>query len=237
MNGEFPRTYEAIRELAGIGDYTAAAVSSIAFGLPHAALDGNVMRVLSRLTNNPSDIGAGSTRREMQEAADALVDPKRPGDFNQAVMELGATVCLPRDPQCLLCPLAELCVARAKGAQKELPVKLRRTVPVKLERTLLIVEQKGRFLFWRRSEGERRLAGFWELPEPEHLTRVEIGERLGEFRHTITHHHYTFEVRPARLLRSCKKVVNSAWMGPKELENRPISTVARKAILMFSSRL
>src|SRR4030095_15932098 len=90
----FPSDYDSIRALPGIGDYTAAAIASIAFGLPHAAVDGNVLRVMSRVTNDSGDIGAPVTRRRLTEAAANLLDRKHPGDFNQAMMELGATVCL-----------------------------------------------------------------------------------------------------------------------------------------------
>ena len=94
-SGEFPRTFEGLRELPGVGPYTAAAVASIAFDLPHAVLDGNVLRVVSRVTNDVGDIGAPQTRKRFQKVADEWLDSKRPGAFNQAMMELGATVCLP----------------------------------------------------------------------------------------------------------------------------------------------
>ena len=110
--GEFPRTFDEIRDLPGIGEYTAAAVASIAFGLPHAALDGNVARVLARISAEPGEIKAPATRKRLQALANDLLDRRKPGDFNQALMELGATVCLPRAPHCLLCPLAGSCAAR-----------------------------------------------------------------------------------------------------------------------------
>src|SRR6202049_1584982 len=96
--GTFPGDYLSLRDLAGVGEYTAAAIASMAFGLPHAALDGNVIRVLSRLTAEQGNIGSGAVRKRLREAADALLDPKRPGEFNQALMELGAMVCLANKP-------------------------------------------------------------------------------------------------------------------------------------------
>src|SRR5690606_9608431 len=99
--GGFPRTYDAIRDLPGVGDYTAAAVASIAFNLPHTVLDGNVLRVMSRLTADDGEITAKPTRDRLRNAASLLLPDDAPGDANQALMELGATVCLPADPQCL----------------------------------------------------------------------------------------------------------------------------------------
>ena len=124
--GAFPHTYEAIRALPGVGDYTAAAVASIAFGLPHAVLDGNVMRVLTRVANDAADIGAPSTRKRLQATADSLMDRKQPDTFNQAIMELGATLCLPKKPQCLLCPVQAVCEGQKAGRAHELPVKLKK---------------------------------------------------------------------------------------------------------------
>src|SRR6202171_4578917 len=117
-----PRDYESIRALPGIGDYTAAAIASIAFDLPHAVLDGNVIRVLSRVTAESGDIASAPTRGRLAQVATALLHRKHPGDFNQAIMELGATVCLPRDPQCPACPIAVFCEARRTGRQLEFPV-------------------------------------------------------------------------------------------------------------------
>src|SRR5580692_8271758 len=112
--GSFPQTYDELRELAGVGDYTAAAVASIAFGLPHAVVDGNVRRVAARLTN-----GKGVA----QEVADLLLDQRNPSRSNQAIMELGAVVCVPRDPRCGECPIAQYCEARRLGTQNEVPGK------------------------------------------------------------------------------------------------------------------
>jgi A/G-specific adenine glycosylase len=217
--GQIPSEYEGIRALSGVGDYTAAAIASIAFGLPHAAVDGNVLRVISRLTSDNGDIGSAVTRQRLSKAADKLLDRKRPGSFNQAMMELGATVCLPKKPRCLACPVAELCEARKQGAQNDLPVKLRRTQPIHIDRTLLIVRRQDRILF-------RQLAGFWELPEPEHLPLASLKKCIGEFRHSITNHIYRFAV--------CEAFVKSRppllhWLYPGRLELL-FSTTSRKAL-------
>lgn len=222
--GFFPGTYEEIRALPGVGDYTAAAVASIAFGLPHAALDGNVARVLARVTAEPGDIKAPATRKRLQSVAGDLIDRRNPGEFNQALMELGATICLPRGPKCLLCPVAELCEARAAGRQNELPVLGAREARTRVDRTVLVVEKNGRVLLWQRAADDRRLAGFWELPE--RLDGLE-GQPVGRFRHSIVNHDYTFEVRTASLSRAPR---GHRWWPEARLSEIPLSTTAKKAI-------
>jgi len=225
--GAFPETFEQIRELPGVGDYTAAAVASIAFGLPYAVLDGNVVRVLSRLTAERGDVRSSTVRVRLKETAQRMLDVRRPGDFNQALMELGATVCLPRVPQCLLCPLREQCAARAEGIQNELPVKLSKRDPIKLAIELLLIEKDGRVLMRQRGAHEPRLAGFWELPESRLIPGARRMAKLGEFRHSITRHDYTVEVWQAEPLRAPK---GFRWIAPDELMELPLATTARKAL-------
>jgi A/G-specific adenine glycosylase len=225
--GEFPRQYEAIRQLPGIGDYTAAAIASIAFRLPYAVVDGNVLRVVARMENDAADIASARTRQRFRAVAQGWLDASDPGAFNQALMELGATVCLAKNPLCLVCPLAAHCRARAEGTAAQLPVKLRRVEPVRLEDRVLLVRRRGRILLRQRGAHERRMPGFWELPAPQHLPQARIGQPIGSFRHTITHHHYTFSVaeafasRPPGLFQ---------WFEPRRLEDIPLSTIARKAL-------
>jgi len=223
----FPSTYQEIRELPGVGDYTAAAVASIAFGLPHAVLDGNVVRVLSRLTAERGEVRSSSVRVRLQQAAQTMLDPRRPGDFNQALMELGATVCLPRNPQCLLCPLREHCLARVEGLQNELPVKLNQRDAVKLAIELLVIEKDGRILLRQRGAHEPRLASFWELPEPRHIPSARRSVKLGEFRHSITRHDYTIDVWRAEPVKAPK---GFRWIADDELPALPLATTARKAL-------
>jgi A/G-specific adenine glycosylase len=226
-DGGFPRDYEAIRALPGIGDYTAAAIASIAFGLPHAVLDGNVMRVIARLENDASDVSSSRTRERFRAVAQEWLDTREPGSFNQALMELGATVCLPKNPLCLLCPLAEMCKAREHGAAAQLPVKLRRATPVEIEGVLLIVRRRGRVLLKQRPADARRMAGFWDLPAPDDLPSARLGTSFGEIRHTITHHHYRFEVVAAAVRRPGPGL---HWFDPARLAEIPLSTTARKAL-------
>jgi A/G-specific adenine glycosylase len=226
--GGFPRQYEAIRALPGIGDYTAAAIGSIAFGLPHAVLDGNVLRVVARVTNDAADIGATRTRDRFRAIAQGWLDERAPGHFNQALMELGATVCLPKNPQCLLCPVAPVCGAHAEGTASQLPVKLRRTEPVRIEGTLLLIEKGGKILLRQREAAAARMAGFWDLPTPADLPAARPGACLGEIRHTITHHHYKLAVHRAPAPR--RIVPPFRWFTLNELGGIPLSTTARKAL-------
>jgi A/G-specific adenine glycosylase len=212
--GEFPRAYQSIRELAGVGDYTAAAISSIAFGLPHAAIDGNVRRVISRLLS----------RDQTGDAADRLLDRDDPGRWNQAMMELGATICLPRDPRCGECPLAKFCAARSRGTQLEFPAKRVKPTPERLARTLILVRRGEKVLLMPGT----RVKGFWDLPE--RISGARIGATLGEFRHTIVHRRYRFTVREAGV----KKIPGgSQWFRESELDQIPLSTTAKKALRLL----
>jgi A/G-specific adenine glycosylase len=226
--GGFPRRYEELRELPGIGDYTAAAVASIAFGAAVPVVDGNVLRVVARVENDAADIASSRTRERFRQTVEAWLDPRDPGAFNQALMELGATVCLPRNPMCLVCPLVSRCQAYEHGTAAQLPVKLRKTEPVRLSGTLLVVRRAGRILLRQRAAAESRMAGFWDLPTPEDLPRARMGTVHGEVRHTITHHHYRLQVRSAEA-----RVGNNppwAWFRPEDLATIPLSTTARKGL-------
>ena len=225
--GGFPRDYQALRALPGIGDYTAAAIASIAFELPYAVLDGNVLRVVARLENDPSDISAGRTRDRFREVAQVWLDPAHAGLFNQALMELGATICLPKNPLCLVCPVSELCRAREAGTADQLPVKLRKKEPVRVEGLLLVVRNQGLVLLRQRAANVKRMAGFWDLPSPEDLPRARVGKKLGAIRHTITHHHYTLAVHAATAPPTGPEF---AWFAPAALDEIPLSTTARKAL-------
>jgi A/G-specific adenine glycosylase len=225
--GGFPREYDAIRQLPGVGDYTAAAIASIAFGQPHAVLDGNVLRVVARVENDPGDIASPRTRERFREVAQQWLDRSSPGAFNQALMELGATVCLARNPLCLVCPVSSLCRAREQGTAAQLPVKLRKVEPVRVEGTLLVIHRRGRVLLRQREAGERRMAGFWELPTPEHLPAARVGAAIGTVRHSITHHRYHFQV--ARASASPRERA-FRWFPTPRLAAIPLSTSARKAL-------
>jgi A/G-specific adenine glycosylase len=229
--GKFPDTHEEILKLAGVGGYTAAAIASISFGLPHAVLDGNVFRVLSRVANDPTDIASSAGKKIFGSLAERFLDRERPGDYNQALMELGATLCLPKNPQCLLCPVSALCRARATGNVDSLPVKKKAHEAVYEERTLYWITRGTEVLLWRRPAEEKLMPGFWELPEKEQLTNAGRSVEKGIFRHTITFHNYRFRVATARAPR---RLGICQWVALTGLPELPLSTVARKAMRVLN---
>lgn len=163
--GAVPRDHEGLRALPGVGDYTAGAVASIAFGARVGAVDGNVRRVLSRLHDE-----ASVPVRRLRALADAWVDPERPGDWNQALMELGAMLCTPRSPACGRCPVRRWCRARAAGTQEARPARRGgREAPARTLATAVVVDGRGRGLLVRLPEGGL-LGGLWAFPA------LEVGE-------------------------------------------------------------
>lgn len=162
--GVFPREYDAIRALPGVGDYTAGAIASICFGLPEPAVDGNVLRVLSRVTDDAAPVTDAAVKREYAARLREIYPAGRCGDFTQSLMELGATVCGPNSqPQCALCPLASLCLARANGKALLRPVKAPKKEKRTEEKTVFILRCGTRIAVRRRPE-QGLLAGLWELP-------------------------------------------------------------------------
>ncbi|HEX7049345.1 MAG TPA: A/G-specific adenine glycosylase [Longimicrobiales bacterium] len=224
-HGRIPADPDALRRLPGIGDYTAGAIASIAFGIPAAAVDGNVRRVLCRLYDLPDP-----TPAELRRRAAALVPDERPGDFNQALMELGATLCTPRTPRCDDCPVATWCRARARGTTHQRPATgPARTVPEHDVGTAVVRTPAGRLLLRRRPE-EGMLGGLWEFPGAEPRdgeTPAAAAARaarscavrdpipdgaLGSITHTFTHrrityHAYRFRVdaEPAAMVESRRR--------------------------------
>jgi A/G-specific adenine glycosylase len=226
--GEFPRDYDSIRALDGIGDYTAAAIASIAFDLPHAALDGNAIRVLSRLTAERGNVSSSIVKKRLGEVADRLIDPQRPGEFNQAWMELGAVICVPKEPRCGACPLTKECAARREGLERELPLKVRRAQSKEVEHLILIVQKAEHILAWQRPRDDRRLAGFWELPEAAQLPSARIGARIATVRHTIVNTNYSLRVHRAASAGRVPKGFH--WLKLQKLNELPLSTAAKKAL-------
>jgi A/G-specific adenine glycosylase len=223
----FPRDHASIRELPGVGDYTAAAIASIAFDLPHAVLDGNVVRVLSRLTGEAGNVRSGVVRKRLVATADRLLDTNHPGEFNQGLMELGATICLPRQPLCPKCPLSECCVARALGKQSEWPVKSAPADKSVVEKQILVIEKSDRILVWQRPSDSPRLAGFWELPETDQLPGARLDGDAGQFRHTIVNTTYRFDVSRASVRGTPS---GFHWLPTKNLHEVALSTTAKKAL-------
>ena len=164
FQGEFPSTYEGISSLKGIGPYTAGAISSIAFNLPQPAVDGNVMRVLARLFEVNHDIGNPSNRKIFQAMMEVLIDPDRPGDFNQALMDLGSDIEAPVNPRPEESPVKEFSAAYQHGTMDRYPIKAPKKKPIPIYLKALVVQNsQGQFLL-EKNESEKLLAGFWHFP-------------------------------------------------------------------------
>jgi A/G-specific adenine glycosylase len=212
--GEFPRTRAEWLALPGIGPYTAGAVLSIAFDLPEPLVDGNVARVLARRFALAGELGSGAFQRELWSLAQRLVPRERAGDWNQALMELGATVCTPRAPRCGECPWTASCLAHAAGRAEELPRARPRPTPIEVELTIAVAARGGALLVRRRPE-RARMAGLWEFPTREELPghgrasglfpadfglplALDEGPPLGRVAHAITRHRIRAQVVSAR---------------------------------------
>lgn len=228
--GRFPREFEQILALPGVGRYTAGAVASIAFRQVCPVVDGNVARVLARLDHIPGDLRERRLSERLWARAEELLDDRRPGDFNQALMELGALICLPRAPRCPECPLGATCRARADDATGEIPTPRARPQTVSVRLAALVMQdpagrldpgsraRKRRVAMLRRAT-DGLMAGLFDLPAVEmrdaHDPRVQLTrfmrrqfgvtvhnlESLGTVRHTITHRRITAEVFRADLAR------------------------------------
>jgi len=229
-----PRGLDEISELPGVGPYTAAALASICQGGAHAAVDGNVLRVVSRLTNDASEISSGPVRKRFGEAAQALLDPARPGDFNQAMMELGATVCTPARPECPKCPVEKFCGARAAGTERALPVKLGKAPARRVELDLLVCEVDNCVFLLQRGAGENRLAGFWELPERP-SGRGPASELAARFVHQIVNDRFEVRVWLASPKRRPVNLPEGGWFSRDELDRIPLATTAKKALAAIAA--
>ena len=172
--GKLPESYSLLMSLKGIGSYTAGAIASIAYGIPVPAVDGNVFRVVTRLTEDPEDITKPSFRKKTEKMLLEIIPKNRPGDFNQAMMELGAVVCVPNgQPKCQVCPVREFCKAGLHGTMSAYPVKAPKKPRTVEERTVLLI-QDGNFTAIRKRPSKGLLAGLYELPNTEgHLSSRE----------------------------------------------------------------
>ncbi len=179
FGGKLPADRDLLLSLPGIGEYTAGAIASIAFGLPEPAVDGNVLRVCARLADCHADIAEPALRRETRSLLKAVYPQGKCSDFTQSIMDLGAVVCLPGTPHCPECPLAELCLARKAGTAPALPVK--KAAPgrkIENRTVFLLFSGSGRIAL-RKRPASGILAGLWEYPaEPGKLTRAEVGQWL-----------------------------------------------------------
>lgn len=251
FDGKLPATVDELRRLKGVGPYTAGAIASIAFDRPVPILDGNVIRVLTRLLDLPDDVTSSATRNQLWKEAAALVSEERPGAFNQSLMELGQQICIPAAPRCHQCPLNEMCLARRRGTQLERPVRPpRKRTPHYDVAAGVIYRDDGRLLIARRPL-DGLLGGLWEFPGgkrepgeslPETLRReireelgveIAVGAPLTVIRHAYTHFKITLHAFEARYLRGevvHHEVADHRWVLPAQLDDFPFPVTDRKII-------
>jgi A/G-specific adenine glycosylase len=247
-NGEIPRDLDALRELPGIGRYTLGAIASIAFGMDVAALDGNIKRVYARIFDiaEPVDSAAGENR--LWDLAERNLPEGHAGDYNQALMDLGATICVPKNPRCLICPVIQLCQARQNGTQNLRPVKMpKKEVPHYVHAAAVIIERGRVLLAQRPSHG--LLGGMWEFPngrvngeparELPHALRAGYNlrlrvkrdskkvESLGLVQHGYSHFKVTVHVFACELV-SRPDGTNLKWVSLKNLEAYPMGKIDRQ---------
>lgn len=232
-DGQFPSTYEEIRSLTGIGNYTAGAIASFAFGIPKPAVDGNVLRVISRLTASYEDIMKASVRECVEEELEDLIPAAAASDFNQGLIELGAIVCVPNGaPKCDECPLAHLCKAHEKGIELKLPVKSK-AKERRIEKKTVFIFQDGDHVAIKKRPTKGLLAGLYELPNVEgHLTEEEalcyskqIGlsplriQKLEDGKHIFSHVEWQmtgYRIRVDELEKSCTEKM--LFIRPEEIQ-------------------
>ena len=255
--GEFPTRLKDLLTLPGIGNYTAAAILSMAFGEKHAVLDGNVARVLARLGAIRGDLRESQRWQELQKTADGLLEPKYPGDWNQAIMELGATVCTPRSPQCLLCPVAQYCEGRRLGIAESLPEKRIKhtTVEVTLA-AAVFVDGKGQTILYPPPKRTKEKASadhvptlvsnMWHFPtlpvtaEPAGYLLAFLRRRIpgvqnrkwqlvptGKVRHTVTYRAIT--VLPFLIdVKKLPRITGAKQVPLRDISSLPVSNLTRK---------
>ncbi|WP_081995989.1 A/G-specific adenine glycosylase [Croceibacterium mercuriale] len=234
--GAFPDTEAALRRLPGIGDYTAAAIAAIAFGRRAVVVDANVERVVARLANIATPLP--QARPLIRAATDAITPATRAGDFAQGMMDLGATICLPRNPRCLLCPLADGCLARAEGRQEALPVKAPKKAKPQRKGAAFWIQRAGAVLLVQRP-GTGLLGGMRALPDDGWSAagdgsgiRPLAGDwrMLGVVRHGFTH--FDLELTVHALTVSGAAPMDGAWVPLGEAEQAGLPTLFRKAVAL-----
>ncbi len=246
--GRFPRGPEEARALPGVGRYTAGAILSIAYGDPQPVVDGNVARVLSRLLLLRGDPRSPGGERRLWDLARLLVEEaSSAGDLNQALMELGATICVPSAPDCPRCPLRRRCAARAAGVQRSIPAPRRLRAPVTLRHAVALVAREGRFLM-RRRHATGLMDGLWEFPalrgaaghgpraddEQDRLRLRSLGT-IARLRHSVTYRRLLVEVHRARLLGE-PRGARYRWITPRAVRRLPTSSLVSKVLRAVQRR-
>ncbi|MCB8920747.1 MAG: A/G-specific adenine glycosylase [Ardenticatenaceae bacterium] len=261
--GELPQTAADLQKLKGIGRYTAGAIASIAFDEPVPVLDGNVIRVLTRLTDYDGDVTTTAVKKHLWQLAAEQVPNTRPGDYNQALMELGQQICIPAKPACLLCPLSAHCQARQRGTQLERPVKPPRKNTPHYDVVAGVIWQNGergengRFLIAQRPL-TGLLGGLWEFPggkqEPgeslpatlireiqeELAIEIKVGELLTSIKHAYTHFRITLHAFHASYVTGEPQhlgVSNHAWVTVQDLNTYPFAVTDQKIIASLQAEI
>lgn len=202
LHGKIPETAAALQKLPGIGRYSAGAIASIAFGEKVPVLDGNVMRILTRIFAIPKSIDSAMAKEDLWERVENLLPDGNPGDFNQALMELGATVCFPTDPQCLQCPVKTLCLAHAKGQETTFPVRSKKELTQKIKQVALVQQDQKKQVWISKQPEEGRWGGLWVFPFWENKKNMLAAipqkkpnlVRLLTLRHSFTKYRISLEV-------------------------------------------
>lgn len=251
-SGRVPDNVDQLQGLPGVGRYTAGAVASIAYHQPAPILDGNVARVLSRLYAIEQPIDQPRTKDRLWSLAQALVPRTRPGDFNQALMELGALVCLPRSPRCDSCPLTRYCHAKKLAMTDRLPVRLPRRPPRPVAHHVLAIERRGRYLFLPRAD-TGLWAGTWQMPTVEQPLRPPLTNRLTQwasehlgleiepprrgdrFVHQTTHRTIRFEVWATSVKRGGVRRGSGAWRRLDQLDDLPMANPQRRIVDLLTA--
>jgi A/G-specific adenine glycosylase len=248
FNGQIPSDLATLRKLPGVGRYTAGAIASIAFGQAAPTLDGNIRRVLSRVFNVSEDARSTTGERRLWQLAAEQLPLERPGDYNQAIMDLGAVVCTPHKPDCPDCPLAGECQAYALGLQEQRPVLAARPAVPHITVTAAVIQRNGHVLISQRPQ-HGLLGGLWEFPggkqqEGEDLSaclkreiceelgvRVEVCAPVGIYRHAYTHFRVTLHAFFCRLVDGEPlpiQVDDLNWVQPAELTQYPMGKIDRQ---------
>jgi A/G-specific adenine glycosylase len=249
-DGEIPRDLDELRKLPGIGRYTLGAIASIAFGMDVSALDGNIKRVYSRIYDIEEPVDSPAGEKILWQLADENLPKGHAGDYNQALMDLGATICVPKNPRCLICPVMELCKARQNGTQTQRPVmKPKKEVPHYVHAAGVVIERRKVLLAQRPSKG--LLGGMWEFPngrvngepakelsralktEYKLRLRVKRGQAaMGLVQHGYSHFSVTVHVFPCELT-SMSQGTNLKWVALKDLDDYPMGKIDRQIAKMI----
>lgn len=244
--GKVPDTKAEISTLKGVGPYTAGAILSIAYGVPEPAVDGNVMRVISRILSIWEDIAKPSTRKTFETAIYELISHENPSYFNQALMELGALICTPTSPSCLLCPVREHCHAFHEGVENELPVKTKAKKQRQVQLAAVVIHEDDKTVIHKRASSGL-LANMWEFPTVEVTSpfmfdksyvealmmedlgvEVKLGQAVGKIEHVFSHLKWDIQVFEGELRAPIKENENLKVVSPEEIVEYPFPVPHQK---------